>query len=80
MKRIFVCAISCLMLSGCLEPEAEKTDRKEAQKLADSLEYVKSNKTGICFGVGTTSRLSTNGTVAYNNVMVVVDCKSVGLQ
>lgn len=65
-------------LSGCLEPTAEKTAEKDAQALADAMTFVKS-KHGLCFGIGTVSRMSTNATLAMNNVAVVVDCKAVGL-
>lgn len=80
-KRIstITLALACAaMLSGCLEPGAEKTSEKEAQALVDAMTFVKS-KHGICFGIGTISRMSTSGTLAMNNVAVVVDCKTVGL-
>ena len=79
-KSIYTIALVIVVtfsLTGCLGPTPEKTSVKEAQELADSLMFVKSNK-GICFGVGTVSRMSTNATVAMNNVMVTVDCKAVG--
>lgn len=66
------------LLSGCLEPESEKTSVKDAQALADAMTFVKS-KHGLCFGIGTVSRMSTSATFAMNNVAVVVDCKAVGL-
>lgn len=72
-------ALACAaMVSGCLEPEAEKTSVKDAQALVDAMTFVKS-KHGLCFGIGTVSRMSTNATLAMNNVAVVVDCKAVGL-
>ena len=80
-KQIFsiAMALTCAaMVSGCLEPEAEMTSVKDAQALADAMTFVKS-KHGLCFGIGTVSRVSTNATLAMNNVAVVVDCKAVGL-
>lgn len=71
--------LSCAaMLSGCLEPSPEKTSVKEAQELADAMTFVKS-KHGLCFGIGTVSRMTTNGSMAMNNVAVSVDCTAVGL-
>lgn len=76
---VIVVSLACAaMLSGCLEPEAAKTSLKDAQALVDAMTFVKS-KHGLCFGIGTVSRMSTNGSLAMNNVAVVVDCKAVGL-
>ena len=67
-----------LALSGCLEPSAEVTKPDEAQALADSLVYVKA-KNGLCFGVGTTSRMDTGVKLSYTNQVVYVPCMAVGL-
>ncbi len=66
-----------MMLTGCLEPEAEKTSGKSAQELVDSMTYVKA-KNGLCFGVGTVSKWSTNGTASMNVFAVSVDCGKIG--
>lgn len=65
-------------LSGCLEPSAEATKPTDAQALVDAMVYVKA-KNGLCFGIATTSRMSTNVSIAYSNVAVVVPCGAVGL-
>lgn len=68
----------CLALTGCLEPSVKETKPDDAQTLVDSMVYVRA-KNGLCFGVGTTSRMSTNGTLAYANQVVTVPCEAVGL-
>jgi hypothetical protein len=80
-ERILILAVAMVCtapLSGCLEPTAEKTSVTDAQALVDAMTFVKS-KHGLCFGIGTVSRISTNGTSAMSNVAVSVDCKAVGL-
>ena len=67
-----------LALTGCLEPSAEVTKPDEAQALADALVYVKA-KNGLCFGVGTTSRMDTGAKLSYTNQVVNVPCAVVGL-
>ena len=73
-------ALLCLTLalSGCLEPSAEVTKPDEAKTLADSLVYVKA-KNGLCFGVGTTSRMDSGARLSYTNQLVHVPCVAVGL-
>jgi hypothetical protein len=73
--------VAALALAGCdalMTPDVEKTKPSDAQALVDSFVFVKSNK-GLCFGVTTTSRMSTNATVALNQLVVPVDCDKVGL-
>lgn len=66
-------------ITGCLfDPEVEKTTQVHAQKLADSLVYVKA-RNGLCFGVTTTSRVATSGSAAVSNMMVNVPCEKVNL-
>jgi hypothetical protein len=65
-------------LTGCLEPSTEVTKPTEAQALADSLVYVKA-KNGLCFGVGTTSRMDSGAKLSYTNQVVHVPCAAVGL-
>ncbi len=81
-KQFFpLVAILAVCLSGCdglMTPDIEKTKPDDAQKLVDSLVYVKSNK-GICFGVTTTSRMNTSGAVAYSQLVVPIECSKVGL-
>ena len=60
-RTVVFVAVAMAALSGCLEPSAEKTAPADAQMLADSLVYVKA-KNGLCFGVGTTSRVDTGAT------------------
>jgi hypothetical protein len=60
-------------MTGCLEPSAKVTKLDDAQTLANALVYVKA-KNGLCFGVGTTSRMSTNATLVYSN------CAAVGIR
>jgi hypothetical protein len=73
--RLFLIVIAAFVLSACA-PSVEKTEEKDAQALVDSFTYVRA-KSGLCFGIGTTSRLSSSGSVAYAVVVVPVDCKSV---
>ena len=75
---VIAAILLALPLSACLAPEVEETKPTDAQSLVDGLVYVKA-KNGLCFGVGTTSRVSTGGTVAMSNVLVQVDCNSVTL-
>lgn len=77
MKNIAL-VLFVLLLGGCMEPEIEKTAPEDAQSLVDSFVYKKANN-GLCFGVTTTSRLSSNFTVAEANLVVLVDCSRVGL-
>jgi len=62
-----------LPLAACFEPEVEVTKPQDAKALVESLVYVKANN-GLCFGVTTTSRISTNATMALNNLIVHVPC------
>lgn len=74
-----VMLVAMVVLTGCLfDPEPVETTKAQAQSVADSLVYVKS-KNGLCFGVGTTARFSTSGSVAQSSVMVHVECDKVGL-
>lgn len=72
-----VAIVTTFALVGCLEPSPEVTEIGDAQELVDNLTYVKA-KNGICFAVGTTSRISTNGTVAYSNQLTTVPCDQAG--
>jgi hypothetical protein len=54
------------------------TKPTEAQALVDALVYVKA-KNGLCFGVGTTSRMDTGARLSYTNQVVHVPCAAVGL-
>lgn len=71
-------AVAAVLLGGCLTPEPKETKAEDAQKLVDSMRYVKA-KNGLCFGVATVDRISTNGTLAMNQMIVQVDCARVGL-
>ena len=70
--------VATFALTGCLQPSAEKTETVDAQALVDSLTYVKA-KNGLCFGVATTSRMSTNISYSESNLLVVVECNKAGL-
>ena len=72
---ILLCAVA---LAGCMEPSAEETKPADAKTLADALVYVKA-KNGLCFGVGTTSRMDTGAKISYTNQIVAVQCSDVGL-
>jgi len=76
--RIAIALAACLALTGCLEPSPEETTPKSAKELVDAMVYVKA-KNGLCFGVATTTRWSTNGTAAAANIVVEVACEKVGL-
>jgi hypothetical protein len=82
MKRfdLILGSVVALALVGCdgLIPDVEKTKPSDAKALVDSFVFVKSAK-GLCFGVATTSRVSTNGTVAWNQIVVPVDCEKAGI-
>lgn len=77
--RSLVVMCTTLTLSGCLEPSVEQTKPEEAQSIVDGLTYVKS-KNGLCFGVGTTSRIDTGGKLSYTVQLVNVPCDVVGLK
>jgi len=72
-KKILIISIA-LMLTGCLEPEVRETTREDANNLVNSLVYVKASN-GLCFGVTSTFRVSSNGTGAFNNLIVNVPCE-----
>ena len=76
--RLILSLAAALAMTGCLEPSAETTKPADAQTLADALVYVKA-KNGLCFGVGTTSRMDTGARLSYTNQMVHVPCAAVGL-
>lgn len=78
MSKLILILAATAMLTGCFEPVPEKTTPESAQELVDSMVFVKS-KRGLCFGVGTISRMSSSGGFAMGNVVVPVDCKTVGL-
>lgn len=65
-------------LTGCMGPRTTVTKPTEAQALADALVYVKAYN-GLCFGVGTTSRMDTGTRISYTNHVVHVPCAAVGL-
>lgn len=71
--------LTAVVLSGCpFNPSAEETSVQDAQALADSITYVKA-KNGLCFGVTTTSKFSTSGSISMSNQMVHVPCEAVVL-
>ena len=76
MNKLF--AILALATLTACSPVVEKTEYKDAQALVDSFLFVKA-KNGLCYGVTTTSRVSSNITVAENNHVVFVPCSSIGL-
>ena len=76
--RFGVMLLVALALCGCLEPSAEVTKLGEAQRPVDALVYVKA-KSGLCFGVGTTSRMDTGAKLSYTNQIVTVPCAAVWL-
>ena len=83
MKRfdLILGSVVALALVGCdglMTLDVEKTKPSDAKALVDSFVFVKSAK-GLCFGVATTSRVSTNGTVAWNQIVVPVDCEKAGI-
>jgi hypothetical protein len=78
MGGFIVCVLGLLSACDVLNPSAEKTEPVDAQALVDALVYVKA-KNGLCFGVGTTSRISTGGSATYSNHVVNVLCEDVGL-
>ena len=63
------------LLVGCT-PSVEKTETHDAVALVNSLVFVKA-KNGLCYGVTSTSRISSNMTVAINQMIVSVDCAKV---
>lgn len=65
-----------LVLCGC-NPTPEETTTADAQALVDSITYVRA-KNGLCFGVGTVSRISSGGHVAINQMIVSADCMAAG--
>jgi len=67
-------------LSGCWTPTPTKTESSDAQELVDSMTYVRSKKSGLCFGVATVEKLSSSGSFSANVVAVPVDCATVGLK
>lgn len=76
MKTLLVIALA-LCCAACA-PSVEETKPEDANDLVNGLHYVKA-KNGLCFGVATTSRISGKFDVAYNVVLVSVECERVGL-
>jgi hypothetical protein len=65
------------VLYGCTQ-QPKETESDEAQTLVDSMKYVKA-KNGLCFGVVTVDRFSSNGTTARNQMIVPAECSKIGL-
>ncbi len=79
MRKALIGAASVLTvgLAGCTPtPTVTKVD--DAQKLVDSMTFVKAEN-GLCWGVATVERLSSNATLAVNQSIVPVECAKVGL-
>lgn len=70
MNKLLSIIFLAAALAACA-PQVEKTEVKDAQALVDSFLYVKA-KNGLCFGITTTSRISSNIIVAENNHVVLV--------
>lgn len=68
-----------LLLVGCdMRPKVVPTPPDEAKQLVNSFQYTKADN-GLCFGVTTTKRMSSNATVAINVIVVHVPCDAVKL-
>lgn len=67
-----------IFLGGCMKPTSKPTKPGDAQALAEALAYVKA-RNGLCFGVGTTSRINSSGQISYSNHIAHVPCEVVGL-
>lgn len=78
MSILLILVFVIIGLAGCLTPDPVKTKPEDAKSLVNSIEYVKA-KNGLCFGVSSVRRMSTNGAMAENQMLVVVDCEKVGL-
>lgn len=76
--RSVLAALLCLLLAGCFEPSPKETTPQDAQALVDAMTYVKA-KNGLCFGVATARRFSTDGSGALATLAVEVDCAKVKL-
>ena len=72
-----ILAISIALAIGACTPIPEKTKPDDAQAVVDAMTYVKS-KAGPCYGVVTVSRISSNGSLAENQMIVAVECSEVG--
>jgi hypothetical protein len=77
--KVCLLALAIVLFTGCtLKPEPVETKSNDAQEIVNSLEYVKA-KNGLCFGVSTVMKMSTNMSFSNNVVVVSVDCAKVGL-
>jgi hypothetical protein len=75
MNRSILLLSVALVLAAC-SPTPEVTKPKDAQQLVDSLVFVQS-KAGLCFGVTTTSRVSTSMSYSESVIIVTVDCNAI---
>jgi hypothetical protein len=74
---LLMLCISLVTLAACT-PTVRPTKSEDVVDLVEGLEYAKA-KNGLCFGVVTVSRISSNGTTAINQMITNVPCKEVGL-
>jgi hypothetical protein len=65
------------LLFGCT-PQPKETNSDDAQTLVNAMTYVKA-KNGVCFGVVTVDRVSSNAIIATNQMIVPVECSKIGL-
>lgn len=77
MKKLLLIVVAIALLSACA-PKPEKTAPKDASAFVNSFVYTKANN-GLCFAVGTYSRLDTNADTSYELVVVNVPCEKVAL-
>ena len=66
------CSVILVFVVACT-PSPMVTKPDDAKRLVDSLEYVQA-KNGLCYGVSTVKRVSSNGSVAENQMLVHVPC------
>lgn len=83
MKVVFTASlITICLLSGCVKdffaPEVTQTSQQDAQTYVDSLVFVK-HKNGLCFGVTTYNKMSTNISQSTSIIVTNVPCEKVGL-
>lgn len=72
MKKLLVLSTFAILLTGCVKPVEVKDE--DAQKIVDSFIYKKDKKTGVCYGVMETQRVSSNFSVANNIIVTYVPC------
>jgi hypothetical protein len=67
-----------ILLSGCFSsPHGVSVGVEGIQPLLDTVMYQKDTRTGLCFGVTSSSSVNVNGTGSAGIIIINVPCESV---